>query len=97
MIDAQKIGRLVAEALLNEPGPCFYPGKFKPPHKGHFEAAKSLASKEYITKVYVIISSKEIELHPKSLLLFGTCIWMLNQIQKLLLESRLKDLLLSVS
>lgn len=61
MIDAQKIGRLVAEALLNEPGPCFYPGKFKPPHKGHFEAAKSLASKEYITKVYVIISSKEIE------------------------------------
>jgi hypothetical protein len=61
MIDAQKIGRQVVEDLLNEAssdvGPCFYPGKFKPPHKGHFEAAKYLASKPYINKVYVIISN----------------------------------------
>ncbi len=46
MIDVQKIGRQVVEDLLNEAssdvGPCFYPGKFKPPHKGHFEAAKYL-------------------------------------------------------
>jgi phosphopantetheine adenylyltransferase len=61
MIDPIKIGRLVAEAVLNDPGPCFYPGKFKPPHKGHFDAAISLATKDYITKVYVLISSKEIE------------------------------------
>jgi len=61
MIDAQKIGRLVAEAILNDPGPCFYPGKFKPPHKGHFDAAFGLAKKDYITKVYVIISNKVIE------------------------------------
>lgn len=61
MIDAYKIGRLVAEAVLNDPGPCFYPGKFKPPHKGHFEAAKELASKNYITKVFVIISNKVID------------------------------------
>lgn len=61
MIDVQKIGRQVVEDLLNEAssdvGPCFYPGKFKPPHKGHFEAAKYLASKPYINKVYVIISN----------------------------------------
>ena len=61
MIDVQKIGRKVVEDLLNEAssdvGPCFYPGKFKPPHKGHFEAAKYLASKPYINKVYVIISN----------------------------------------
>ena len=61
MIDAQKIGRQVVEDLLKEAspdvGPCFYPGKFKPPHKGHFEAAKYLASKPYINKVYVIISN----------------------------------------
>jgi D-ribose pyranose/furanose isomerase RbsD len=61
MIDVEKIGRQVVEDLLREAspdvGPCFYPGKFKPPHKGHFEAAKYLASKPYINKVYVIISN----------------------------------------
>lgn len=61
MINAELLGKTIAEAVLNEPGPCFYPGKFKPPHKGHFEAAKALAAKEYITKVYVIISKKVIE------------------------------------
>lgn len=61
MINPEKIGRQVVEDLLRESspdvGPCFYPGKFKPPHKGHFEAAKYLASKPYINKVYVIISN----------------------------------------
>lgn len=61
MIDAQEIGRLVAEAVLYDAGPCFYPGKFKPPHKGHFEAAKALADKQYIKQVNVIISGKVIE------------------------------------
>ena len=61
MINPKKIGRQVVEDLLNEAspdvGPCFYPGKFKPPHKGHFEAAKFLASRNYINKVYVVISN----------------------------------------
>ena len=61
MINPEKIGRQVVEDLLKEAspdvGPCFYPGKFKPPHKGHFEAAKYLASKPYINKVYIIISN----------------------------------------
>ena len=61
MINAQQIGRLIAEEIINEAGPCFYPGKFKPPHKGHFEAAKRLAAKSYITVVEIIISSKIIE------------------------------------
>lgn len=49
--------------LLNEvnsqAGPCLYPGAFRPPHKGHFEAVQWLASQTYITKVYVIISPKD--------------------------------------
>jgi hypothetical protein len=61
MIDANKIGRLIAEEIINEPGPCFYPGKFKPPHKGHFKAALDLASRNYIIMVTVIISRKPIE------------------------------------
>ena len=61
MIDAHKIGRLVAEAVLNDPGPCFYPGKFKPPHRGHFDAAMNLASRNYVTSVEIIISNKTID------------------------------------
>lgn len=61
MIDANKIGKRIAEAIVNEAGPCFYPGKFKPPHKGHFEAAKNLASRDYIKQVNIIISKKTID------------------------------------
>lgn len=61
MIDANKIGRRIAEAIANEPGPCFYPGKFKPPHKGHYEAAAELASRDYVKQVNVIISRKTID------------------------------------
>lgn len=61
MINAGLLGKRIAEAILNEPGPCFYPGRFKPPHKGHYEAAKALAAKDYITEVYVIISRKIID------------------------------------
>ena len=61
MINIDNIVNEIVEELLYEAspevGPCFYPGKFKPPHKGHFEAAKYLASKDYINKVYVIISN----------------------------------------
>lgn len=61
MINAVNLGRLVAEALLNDPGPCFYPGKFKPPHIGHFEVVKSLRAKNYIGNITIIISNKPIE------------------------------------
>ena len=61
MIDAVKIGRTIAEAIANQPGPCFYPGKFKPPHKGHYQAATELASRSYITEVIVLISKKVID------------------------------------
>jgi FAD synthase len=61
MIDANKIGRLIAEEIANEPGSCFYPGKFKPPHKGHLKAALDLASRNYIIMVHIIISRKPIE------------------------------------
>lgn len=61
MINAELLGKTIAEAVLNEPGPCFYPGRFKPPHKGHYEAAKALAAKPYITKVYIIISKKTVD------------------------------------
>lgn len=58
MINAELLGRRIAEAVINEPGPCFYPGRFKPPHKGHFEAVKDLTSRPYIQRVYIIISKK---------------------------------------
>lgn len=61
MINATLIGRQIAEAIANEAGPCFYPGKFKPPHKGHFEAAKNLASRDYVKMVNIIISRKTID------------------------------------
>ena len=61
MINAIELGRLIAEEVANEAGPCFYPGKFKPPHKGHFEAAKNLASRNYVTSVTIIISKKTID------------------------------------
>jgi uncharacterized protein YeeX (DUF496 family) len=43
---------------LNPPSICYYPGGFKPPHEGHFEAAKDLASRTYVTKVIIIIGHK---------------------------------------
>ena len=59
MIDITKLGTLIAEEITNEPGVCFYPGGFKPPHKGHFEVARDISSRSYITHLYIIISPKE--------------------------------------
>lgn len=61
MIDAKQIGKRIAEEIANEAGPCFYPGKFKPPHKGHFDAALNLAGRNYVTSVEVIISNKIVD------------------------------------
>ena len=55
MIDVQEIGKNIGEAVAKEPMVCWYPGGFKPPHKGHFAAAQQLASKPYITQVNVLI------------------------------------------
>jgi FAD synthase len=61
MRDYSLIGKEIIEDILKEvnelTGPCFYPGKFKPPHKGHFEAAKYLANQPNVNMVYVIISN----------------------------------------
>ena len=38
---------------------CFIPGKFKPPHAGHFQLAKYFADKKDVDEVYVIVSTKE--------------------------------------
>lgn len=58
MIDYTAIGRLIAEEVTNEPGICFYPASFKPPHKGHYKAAKDLVSRNYVTELVIIISRK---------------------------------------
>lgn len=61
MRDYSLIGKEIIEDVLKEvnqlTGPCFYPGKFKPPHKGHFEAAKYLSKQPNVNMVYVIISN----------------------------------------
>ena len=58
MIDAIELGRILAEEVTNPAGPCLYPGKFHPPHKGHFKAVQNLASRNYITEVIIILSAK---------------------------------------
>ena len=55
MIDVKEIGKQIGEQIVKEPMICWYPGGFKPPHKGHFAAAQQLASKPYITQVNVLI------------------------------------------
>ena len=59
MIDVRKIGRQIGEQVANEPGPAFYPGGFKAPHKGHFSAANQAASKPFVTQVKVSIGHGE--------------------------------------
>ena len=46
------------EEQKTPPAICYYPGGFKPPHEGHFEVVKDLASRTYITKVIVLIGHK---------------------------------------
>lgn len=58
MIDAVELAKFIVEAVVYEKGPCIYPGSFKPPHKGHFEAVKSLRSRNYIGEINIVISPK---------------------------------------
>lgn len=51
----------LTEDILNEisePGPCFFPGSFKPPHEGSYNAAVLLASKPFVTSVIIIIGKE---------------------------------------
>jgi hypothetical protein len=57
----RNIGQLIAEEVVYEPGTAIFSNKFKLPHKGSWEVFKQLVSKNYITKILVIISNKEIE------------------------------------
>jgi predicted nucleotidyltransferase len=50
-----EIGKLIGEEIAKKSEICWYPGGFKPPHKGHLAAAQQLASKPYITQVKVLI------------------------------------------
>ena len=52
------ISGLIYEEITKE-SIALYPGKFKPPHKGHFEVAKQLLDK--VDKVEILISGKEVE------------------------------------
>lgn len=61
MINPQKLGKLLAEDIVNERGICIYPGGFKPPHKGYFEAIKDLTARSYIVEILILISNKTIE------------------------------------
>ena len=58
-MNIEEIGKLIGEEIAKEPGIAFYPGGFKPPHKGHFAAAQALAAKPYITQVNVLIGRGE--------------------------------------
>jgi predicted nucleotidyltransferase len=52
------ISGIINEEITKE-SIALYPGKFKPPHKGHFEVAKQLLNK--VDRVEILISGKEVE------------------------------------
>jgi phosphopantetheine adenylyltransferase len=60
MIDLNTILNELNEEDTQQTSPaiCYYPGGFKPPHEGHFEVLKDLASRPYVTKVIVLIGHK---------------------------------------
>ena len=58
MTNNKKIYNKLAEAA-SPSAVTYFPGSFKPPHKGHFNAVKSLASRPFVTQVVVIIGQKE--------------------------------------
>jgi len=55
------LGSILAEEVLNEPGICFYPARFKIPHLGHWNAVIDLTHRNYIKKVIILISPKEVD------------------------------------
>jgi len=58
MVTIKEIYNQLIEASA-PPAIAYFPGSFKPPHKGHFNAVKSLASRPFVTQVVVIIGQAE--------------------------------------
>lgn len=58
MITVKEIYKQLVEASA-PPAVAYFPGSFKPPHKGHFNAVKALASRPFVTQVIVIIGQAE--------------------------------------
>lgn len=59
MIDLNTILNELNDDQTNPSAVCYYPGGFKPPHEGHYEAAKDLASRPNISKVIILVGQKE--------------------------------------
>lgn len=57
MINLIEIGKQIGEEVSNPPLLCYYPGVFKPPTKGHLNAAESLAAKPNINQVIILIGN----------------------------------------
>jgi len=57
-LNETNLGRYIASLLLEQEGTTFalFPGKFKPPHKGHFSVVKQLLDKA--DQVVILISPK---------------------------------------
>jgi len=56
----QSLAEAVSWALYEQKGHsiALYPGKFKPPHGGHFDVAKEILSKPNVNKLIIYISPK---------------------------------------
>jgi hypothetical protein len=61
MINYRDLGNLIAEEITYEPGTAIFANRFKLPTKGSWNVFKQLVSRNYITKIIVIISTKEVE------------------------------------
>ena len=59
MIDLNTILSELNDDQTNPSAVAYYPGGFKPPHEGHYEAAKDLASRPNISKVIILVGQKE--------------------------------------
>jgi len=59
MIDLNTILSELNDDQTNPSAVAYYPGGFKPPHEGHYEAAKDLASCPNISKVIILVGQKE--------------------------------------
>jgi len=59
MIDLNTILSELNDDQTNPSAIAYYPGGFKPPHEGHYEAAKDLASRPNISKVIILVGQKE--------------------------------------
>lgn len=58
-MNAEKLGKIIAEEITNDDALAVYLGSFKPPHKAHWDVAQEVASLNYTTEVVVLIGQKE--------------------------------------